>query len=355
MDNTRILMLGESLDRQGGIVSVEKLIINQSPPEMQIVHVPTLPNGSNLHKTIVFFQALLTLLWRLIRQQDDLLHIHVAERGSAFRQALTTTIAWMFKKPVILHTHGSDFHIFYAGLPSIIQSALSWMFCKSTKFIVLSKSWGKYYIDNLGLSAEQVIVLPNPVKFPAEIPTRVASAQVNFLFLGRIGDRKGAFDLIEACAKLSTDSKQNLELIIAGDGDGEKARKMVETNDLSQQIKILDWVNEEERNQLLAKANVFVLPSYNEGLPMAILEAMSWELPIITTPVGGIPELVINLQNGLLIQPGDIQSLSAAIHSLIIDPNLRQQLGRNARDNVKCFDIQNYLISLSEIYQSVLS
>lgn len=351
----KIIMLGESLDRQGGIVSVEKLIIKQAPIEVKISHIATLPNGYTIHKLLVFVQALLLLSWQLIKQEADIVHIHVSERGSAFRQAFTTIIAWILRKPVILHTHSADFHVFYSKLPKIIKVGLKWIFCKSTRFIVLSNSWKKFYIENLGLKEEQVIVLPNPVKLPVEVPQRINSQKVNFLFLGRIGERKGAFDLIKAFAALPTEQKQNAQLIMAGDGEGNKARDIAEKLNLGKYITILDWVNEQQRDELLAKADVFVLPSYNEGLPMALLEAMSWGLPAITTPVGGISELAIDRENGLLVQPGDIQELSTAMQLLIANQELKQNLGKNARNSTKSFDVKNYLVALTNIYQSVLS
>ncbi|MTJ08755.1 MULTISPECIES: glycosyltransferase family 4 protein [unclassified Anabaena] len=355
MQKLKILMLGESLDRQGGIVSVEKLIMKQAPTEIEIIHISTLPNGSTIRKIFVFIQALLLLSWRLLKSEADIVHIHVSERGSAFRQAFTTTIAWLLRKPVIIHTHSADFHVFYANLPQIIKVGLSWIFCKSTRFIVLSESWKKFYMENLGLKVDQVVILPNPVKFPLEIPQRIKSQKVNFLFLGRIGERKGAFDLIDAFAAIPTDQKQNAQLIMAGDGEGEKARDIVKKLNLSEYITILDWVNERQRDELLAKADVFVLPSYNEGLPMALLEAMSWGLPVITTPVGGIPELVIDHKNGLLVQPGNIQELSTAMQLLLANQELKRRLGENARNSTKPFDVKNYFVSLSNIYQSVLS
>jgi glycosyltransferase involved in cell wall biosynthesis len=354
MNKIKVLMLGESLDRQGGIVSVEKLIIQKAPVEIEISHLSTLPNGAAISKILVFVQALGVLFWRLFKQEADIVHIHVSERGSAFRQAFTTMIAWLLRKPIILHAHSADFHLFYANLPSIIKIGLSWAFCKSTRFIVLSDSWKKFYINNLGLKAEQVIVLPNPVKFPLEISQQLNSKKVNFLFLGRIGDRKGAFDLIKAFAAISPDKKQDTSLIIAGDGEGKRARDMIAELNLSQYIKILDWVDEKQRDELLAKSDVFILPSYNEGLPMALLEAMSWELAVITTPVGGIPELIVDHDNGLLVKPGCISDLSLAIESLISNQELRRKLSKNARESVKPFNVNNYMISLVGIYQVLL-
>ena len=349
-----VVMLGESLERQGGIVSVEKLILEQATSDVLFKHISTLPKGSSFRKIHVFLQAIGKLCWKLLQRKADLVHIHVSERGSAFRQAITALIAVGFRKPVIMHTHSCDFHSFYSELPEEIKRWMSLVFGSCTRFIVLSDSWKKYYIENLGVKAERVIVLPNPVKIPLQIPQRQGSKKVSFVFLGRIGQRKGAFDLIQAFASLPTEQKVYSEVTLAGDGEGEQARSLVQSLNLTEYIKILEWVNQEQRDALLAKADVFVLPSYNEGLPMALLEAMSWSLPVITTPVGGIPEVVTHAQNGLLVTPGDIQQLSSTMQSLIEDENLRLSLGSNAMISVMPLDVNDYFGSLRNIYHSVL-
>ena len=351
IDKIKVLMLGESLDRSGGIVSVEKLILKYAPPQLEIDHLVTLPNGSTTRKILVFIRALGFLPWRLLSRKTDIVYIHVAERGSAFRQAMTTAIAFLLQKPVILHSHSADFHTFYANLPQIIQVGLSQIFRKSTRFIVLSHSWKNFYIEQLGLAAERIIVLPNPVKFPNQALQPDHSGKVNFLFLGKIGERKGAFDLISAFSAIPVAQRQNAELVIAGDGEGTRARQIIEQLNLTQSIRILDWVNEQQRDELLAKANVFVLPSYNEGLPMALLEAMSWGLPVITTPVGGIPELISTTKNGLLVTPGKIEQLSAAIQSLIESENLRSSLGNAGRESVRPFEVSEYCDQLADIFK----
>lgn len=350
----KIIMLGESLDRQGGIVSVEKLILKQSAPEIVFQHIPTLPQGSTLHKILVFGQAIGKLLWKLSLGKADLIYIHVSDRGSAFRQTITAMFSFLFRKPVIMHTHSADFHVFFSGLPVGIKQGMSWVFRKCDRFIVLSESWKNYYIKNLGLKTERVMVLPNPVKIPAQVPQRRNSQEVTFVFLGRIGQRKGAFDLIKAFSYLSTEHKTRSKLILAGDGDVEKARILIKALNLVEYITVLDWIDEEQRDVLLKKADVFVLPSYNEGLPMALLEAMSWGLPVITTAVGGIPELVINNKNGLLINPGNGQELLKAMQFMIENENFRISLGNAARASVMHLDVKHYLISLTNVYRSVL-
>lgn len=355
MKQLKIVMLGDSLSKQGGIVTLEKLMIEQAPPNIQIQHIGTVVDGSGTDKVLVFATALSQFVWHLLSKEVDLIHIHVAERGSAFRKAIITILAKLvFRKPVILHSNSPEFHVFYHQLPPLVQKWLRWAFCQCDCFIAVSQTWRNFYIQNLGLKAEQVVVLANPIKFPATVPLRTDVDKVCFVSLGRIGQRKGAFDLIKSFSILPDEDKSQANLILAGDGDVEKARNLVESLNLSEYVTILDWLNSDRRDALLAKADVFVLPTSNEGLPLALLEAMSWGLPVITTPVGGIPDIVTQNQNGLLVEPEDIQALSKAMQSLIQNKNLRLYLGSNARESVKNFDINYYFNRLVIIYSSVL-
>lgn len=347
-------MLGESLSKKGGIVSVEKLILGKTPPSIQSQHIATLVDDSKLQKAKGFLVALMTLLWKILMGDVDLIHTHVSERGSVFRQAITTCIALLFHKPVIMHTHGPEFHLFYAKLPTLLKQGLSLVFQQCSHFIVLSESWKKYYIENLGLKEDRVTVLPNAIKFPSLIPDRSNRSVVTILFLGRIGHRKGAFDLVQAFAELTPEQQSRSKLIMAGDGDVPELCSLVKKLNLDSFINVLDWVNSEQRDVLLAQADIFLLPSYNEGLPMSVLEAMSWGLPVITTPVGGIPEIIISNENGLLVTPGDIQNLTICIQSLLENEKLRFSLGRAARRSLTGFDIDNYIESLVGIYYSTL-
>lgn len=350
----KIIMLGDSLCKQGGIVTVQKLILEQVPPNIQIEHIASAGDGSGIQKIVFFGIALCKLVLKLLSTEVDILHIHVAERASTFRKSIVTLIVLIWRKPVILHAHGPEFRLFYSKLPQFLKEWISWVFRRSDRFIVLSESWKNYYINDVGLKPEQVVVLPNPAKLPAQVPHRPNSDIVNFVFLGRIGQRKGSFDLIEAYANLPAEYKNRARLILAGDGDVMQAQSLITTLNLSNYITVSSWLDSEQRDALLAKADVFVLPSYNEGLPMSILEAMSWGLPIITTPVGGIPELVTHSKNGLLVNPGDIQQLSEAMKSLIENDKLRLSLGSNARVTVIPYDVKNYFSSLVCIYHSLL-
>ena len=135
---------------------------------------------------------------------------------------------------------------------------------------------------------------------------------------------KGTFDLLDAIAKVPQPMLQDsVRFIVAGNGEVERVREIVERLGLNNCVTVFDWVEPEQRDSLLAESDVFVLPSYFEGMPMSLLEAMSWSMPVITTPVGGIPDFVVEGENGLLVQPGDIDGLSSAFAKLANSADLR--------------------------------
>ncbi|HYW21784.1 MAG TPA: glycosyltransferase family 4 protein [Nodularia sp. (in: cyanobacteria)] len=354
MSEIHILMLGASLQQNGGIATVENLIIKHIPADIKITHITTHDEGSIIHRIIVFTMAIAKFLGNICRQKIDAVHIHLSDGGSLLRKAIIVILVFPFGKPVIMHAHGAEFHVTYQKLPQWLQKGFSWIFRRCQGFIVLSETWKNYYVENLGLNKKQVFVLPNPTELPTQIPQRKNSSQVKLVFCGRVGERKGAFDLITAFAQLPDQQKKSAQLILAGDGEIEKGRQLAANLEIAEQVTFLGWINSQQRDKILSQADVFILPSYNEGLPMAILEAMGWGLPIIATPVGGIPELVIHNQNGLLVTPGNIQELSAAMDFLITDENLRLSLGTVARNNVEPYDINNYCCRLVDLYNSLL-
>lgn len=350
----RTIVLGPSLDQNGGMATVQKLILEYNPCQFKLQHICTHDEGSIFHRGIVFANALIIFTKELLLKRVDLVHIHVSERGSVLRKILLILLSLAFRQPVLIHTHGAEFEPFFRQLPIWAQKILSFIFCQCDAFIVLSKSWQKFYTSQLGLNPEKVFTLPNAVKLPSQIPNRSTSAPIKLVFCGRVGHRKGAFDLLQALTYLPADQRAMTQLMIAGDGDLEQGQYLSKHLKVSHHVTFLGWLSPQQRDDLLAKADIFVLPSYHEGLPVAILEAMAWGLPIVTTPIGGIPEVIVSNQNGLLVEPGNVQQLSKCIQLLIEDKQLRLSLGKAARETAESFDAKIYGDRLANIYNTVL-
>jgi glycosyltransferase involved in cell wall biosynthesis len=368
----KVLMFGTGFNIQGGITSVEQLIINNPIAHVKIRHVPTIVRGSVGQNILVFSRAIQSLCWSILTKKVDIIHIHFAERGSMLRKSILISIGLLFRQSIILHAHGATYQEFYAGLPQPIQKLLRFLIGNSSKIIVLSKSWQNYYSSKFALAPDQTVVLYNPVEIPILTPNRLGRKHLKFVFLGRIGKRggaldvakslisfpkqdKGAFDLIEAFAALPATSRQCTELILAGNGDLEAANQLIIKLGLEDKITVLTWLNPEQRDRLLSTADAFILPSYHEGLPMSMLESMAWGLPVIVTPVGGIPEVIRDGHNGLLVEPGHQAQLVHAMQQLIQDEALRVSLGIAARQSVEHCDVRNYMKSLANLYTLVAS
>lgn len=141
--------------------------------------------------------------------------------------------------------------------------------------------------------------------------TNVKDHPHTFVSLGRLGERKGTYDLIKAIERIEVQIP-DIKCYLAGDGDIDRCKQIVEEKKLENNIIIVGWADFDKKLELLKKSSVLVLPSYNEGLPMAILEGMACGKAIISTTVGAIPE-VVKEENGILIEPGDIKKLSEAL------------------------------------------
>jgi glycosyltransferase involved in cell wall biosynthesis len=364
VSNPRVLMVGPSLQEEGGMGTVSRLILNYVK-ELDIDHISSWSNrpGSTQSPSKVqviktFVLAWLKLIIELIFERVDVLHFHMSERGSAWRTLVLTSTAYVFRKPVIVHTHGAEFHLFYEKLPQLGQKLINWMLQKTSYLVVLSESWQNYYISRCQLNPSQVVVLHNPVEYPA-IANRAnkpeSQAPIKLLFLGKINQRKGIYDLLASFAAFQQTTSIPTKLLIAGSGEIESAIALAEELNIAKDVDFLGWIDSTQRNQLLSEVQTFILPSYNEGLPMALLEAMSWGLSIITTPVGGIGEVIKHQETGLLIEPGNIKQLTDAITLLVTDNSLRLTLGANARSKVSQFSVENYSHSLSALYWKALA
>src|SRR5690606_11523739 len=120
-------------------------------------------------------------------------------------------------------------------------------------------------------------------------------------------------------------------LVCAGDGNVEIFAHLARQLKIDTKVNFPGWLSAQECQEQLRDASIFVLPSHAEGLPMALLEAMSWKLPVIASPVGGIPQLIRYGENGLLVEAGNVQGLADACATLLSRPALCERLGAKAR------------------------
>ncbi|MCZ2498222.1 glycosyltransferase [Xylophilus sp. Kf1] len=274
-----------------------------------------------------------TVCFWLTCRRVELVHTHAAMRGSFWRKSLLVGMCRLFRVPVILHLHGSEMRGFHASQTALGRRCIRATLEQADRVVVLSAGWADF-VAGIAPDARQSI-LPNyapPIAAAANIEAGRRSGDAPpgfvFLFLGALIKRKGIFELIPAFARL-TREYPDVMLWLGGEGDSDRVRSLLAENHLHN-VRLLGWVDEEHKNRLLLSADAFVLPSRNENLPMAIIEAMSAALPIVTTRVGGIPEMLVDGQDGFVVAPSDIDALYQALRRVRHDPAAAAAMGRSA-------------------------
>jgi glycosyltransferase involved in cell wall biosynthesis len=283
--------------------------------------------------------------------EPTIVHLHFASRGSTLRKMILAEMAARAGRPLILHAHGAGFDEFHRRLPAAVRRNLNRTLQRANVFITLSTQWRDFYVEECEISPSRIVVLANPVRVPNEFPDRSSHSHVQFLHLGRLGERKGSYDLVNAFLGLPPALRERARLVLAGDGDVEGVRKLAAA--AGDRIVVHPWIDARERARLLAESDVFALPSRAEGLPMALLEAMASGLPSITTPVGGIPDVLTHGAEGLLVRPGNPLELTAALARYIHDDDARLAAGRRAYARARAYDVHAYARRIAEIYQRI--
>ena len=347
----RVLQFGPSLEVRGGISSVEQLICDHLPPYVSMRHIATMEDGSTLAKASTFARAVRELRRELESPDPMIVHIHFASRGSTLRKLILADIVARAGRPLILHAHGAEFDEFHRKLPAAVRRNVDRGLQHAQVFITLSTQWRDFYAQECGIAPANIVVMTNPVRVPAEVPERANRPVTQILSLGRLGERKGSYDLVRAFSGLPVPLRDRAKLVFAGDGDVEGVRKLAEP--LGDRVVVHSWIDARQRDVLLGESDVFALPSRAEGVPMALLEAMAHGLPSITTPVGGIPDVFSDGQHGVFVRPGDVEQLRAALAHLIADDTARLSAGRRAREHARQFDAQVYARRLADIYQRI--
>lgn len=348
-----ILMLGTRFDTMGGISSVVNTYRADGLFERQQVHyVATHGDGNAMRKLQLAVYAMIRVIGLLLAGKVDLAHVHISSRASFWRKLIVSLPLVVARKPVVLHLHGSEFHIFHdEECSSQARRLVRWFFERSARVIVLSGSWLDWVRSRFPNA--RVVLIHNPVNVSA-VSEFEARAAATLLFLGRIGQRKGAYDLIPAVAKLLP-AFPDLRLIMGGDGDLEKAKHMAKSLGLAEHLELPGWVTGAAKQALLGRASVYVLPSYHEGLPMSVLEAMAAGLPVVSTRVGGIPEAVRDGVDGFLIDAGDVDALEDRLRALLSDADLRRRMGESARERIRLhFSTEVIVPRIEALYAELL-
>lgn len=316
-------MVGPDVTSKGGIsASINLLNEYLSDQGLSVSIISTIRTETSKLESISFFiRAIFSLMYILIFSRPDLMHVHMASRGSFLRKSILCLICFLFRTPYIIHLHGGGFREFYSELPKAGKSYLRFIFRRAAHVITLSEFWKEWVMSELHIHRASVV--PNGVHNISFLPGELNKSRPIVLFLGLLGQNKGTDILIEAMRMVKS-RIPNAALELCGNGDIKRYKE--QARDIPN-VEFLGWINADERRAALGRATVYCLPSWKEGLPFSIFEAMSAALPVVSTPVGGIPEVVNDGVTGLLVQPGDVHGLANALCQILLDPLKAKSMG----------------------------
>ncbi len=280
-----------------------------------------------------FLKSVLVIVWNaltfLVRSPPDIVHVHSSHRFSFYRAGfyvLFASLVW--KRPVVLHIHGSSFDAFVSTKSRLVRRYQSRVFDAADEIIVLSEYWKRTLSKHT--DETKLTVIPNAVDAD-DYESAFDGGVPHIVFVSNMIERKGILELAEAVNELAR-SKQEFRLSLAGKGPrSTHAEALAAGHD---NVEYLGYVSEEKKQELLGEASIFVLPSYAEGLPIAMLEAMAAGNAIVSTTVGAIPE-VIGADNGLLVEPSNANQLADALSELVSDPERTAAMGRTNRETAE--------------------
>lgn len=347
-DRIKVLMVGPDRSVHGGISGVVNNYYDAGITEkVDLNYIGTMVEGSKLRKLWQAVKAYMKFLKLL--PEYPIVHVNVASDSSYYRKSLFIKAAKRAGRKIVIHQHGGDFETFYEKEQNDRGRArIRQVLGMGDVFLVLSPKLKQFFKGILEPS--KVILFPNAVPVPDSIEKEYGKQRI--LFLGRLCKEKGLRELFSVLPQLHEQFPQ-MRLLLGGIWEDEDLRE--EAAKMKEYVTDLGWLQGEAKKDYLRISDLFVFPTYFEGQPVSVLEAMAYQCGIVATNVGGIPQMVEQEQTGLLIEPKDPEGLKSALEKLLSDPEVCERLGKNARAKVqKEFSIEKSLQELIKIYQQLV-
>ena len=344
---SRLLMLGAAPETRGSITAVvEACRAHGLFRRWPIEYIATHGDGTPKERVALALRALRSFAEALLRERRVAVHLHTAAHGNFWRDLPYMLATLGAGRPLLLQLHGAGFERFYDACDSTSRTLVRYVLNRAAAVIVATdsrRSWVRSICRNA-----HAVTLPNPVE---QIPAGAAPQERNLiLFMGKLRQSKGIFDLLQAVAAARA-TIPDVRLVCAGDGERIAVARYAEQLGIAEAVKFTGWVGPSGKRALLESAALFALPSYDEALPMNLLEAMSAGLPVIASPVGGVQEIVVDGVTGFLVAPGDTQTLERLLVRVLQDRALAERIGAAARQSVRLrFSPERALPRLEALY-----
>ncbi len=354
----KVCMIVQDKMVKGGIAAViSGYYGSKLEQDYNMIYVESYKDGGKFTKLLKGICGYIYFAKVLLVDKPDLVHIHSSFGPSFYRKMPFIYMASWARKPIINHIHGADFDEFYVNTSEKKKRQVKRVYSKCTRLIALSDEW-KERLSKI-VTEDKITVIENySVLHEDALEERLHRPSNNLiLFLGELGKRKGCYD-IPKVAKRVIQAVPDVKFILAGTGSQEDEiaiKQLFADIGIDEYILFPGWVRGEQKDRLLREADIFFLPSYNEGMPMSILDAMGYGLPIVSTKVGGISKIVYDGKNGYLTEPGRVENMADNIVCILQDDRLRIKMGKCSMENVKIHhSLTKHLEALKTVYEGVI-
>lgn len=355
---TKVCMVVQDPMVKGGIAAVVNGYRgSQLERDYNIIYVESYKDGGKLTKLVKGICSYFHFAKVLLVDHPDIIHIHSSFGPSFYRKMPFIYMASWAKKPIINHIHGADFDEFYVNASEKKKRLIKKVYEKCYVLIALSTEW-KERLSQI-ISKDKIIIIENYSILHEDALTERLNRPSNntILFLGEIGKRKGCYD-IPAMAEKVLEKIPEAKFVLGGSGSPEDEvaiKKLCDDKRISEKVVFPGWVRGDQKSRLLRAADVFLLPSYNEGMPMSVLDAMGYGLPIVSTNVGGIPKIVHDGENGYCCEPGEVERMADSIVEMLNNRELLESMSKKSLVIVrKDYSFVGHLRQVEEVYGSVL-
>lgn len=339
-----ILMVGPASESKGGIATV----IANFKKKYQGNTVFYLDSWKEDKRLTTSFKSIYIISTKIKEKKIDVVHFHVAQKGSFYRKAiLASRVPKETKK--LFHMHASQFDMFYENSTSLVKSYIRRTLDSLDGLVVLSEEWARFYET---LTHTPITIIENAVEIPEK--TDYDSHSTIIITLGRIGKRKGSYDSLQLAKKINP-LFPDIQFILYGDGEIEKVTQQIKEENITN-VCLGGWIEKEMQESILKASLLHLLPSYHEGLPMSILESMSYGVPNLTSNVGGIPQVLCDGVNGMMVNPGNIDEMFEKLVLFLENDKLRKNYSENAYQMIQeNFSIDAYFIKWNQLYKELLT
>ena len=247
---------------------------------------------------------------------------------------------------MINHIHGSEFDKLYTNASERKKKLVRKAWGKCNRFIVLSESWKERFSEVI--PNEKMTVIENYSIVKDGINRSQCHNQV--LFLGAINQMKGCYDMVDVTKRIA-EVVPDIKMVVAGAGEIEQVKSKAIAEGVAKHFAFPGWVRGKQKEKLLKESDVFFLPSYTEGMPMSVLDAMGYGLPIVASNVGGIPRIVHEGENGFMREPGDTAGFAEAIIQIMTSDAMRINMGKQSMEIVKeRYSLEKHIELLENVY-----